>query len=99
MSYAANNKSFSSIDRIRSACVSRFLIRKCSSAGTGDILSGVIVGLMAQGLRPFDTATSGVYLHAMAGELVRADVGEAGMVAGDLLPRLPLVIKRLNSSC
>jgi len=70
-----------------------------ASAGTGDVLSGVIAGLMAQGLRPFDAATSGVYLHAMAGELVRAEVGEAGMVAGDLLPRLPLVIKRIKASC
>jgi NAD(P)H-hydrate epimerase len=67
-----------------------------ASAGTGDVLSGVIAGLMAQGLRPFDAATSGVYLHAMAGELVRAELGDTGMVASDLLPRLPLVIKRLK---
>lgn len=69
-----------------------------ASAGTGDVLSGVIAGLMAQGLRPFDAASCGVYLHAMAGELVRAELGDTGMVAGDLLPRLPLAIKRINSS-
>ncbi|MCL0102542.1 NAD(P)H-hydrate dehydratase [Dehalococcoidia bacterium] len=69
-----------------------------ASAGTGDVLSGVIAGLMAQGLRPFDAASCGVYLHAMAGDLVRAELGDTGMVAGDLLPRLPLAIKRINSS-
>ncbi|MBT9162967.1 MAG: Bifunctional NAD(P)H-hydrate repair enzyme Nnr [Dehalococcoidia bacterium] len=65
-----------------------------ASAGTGDVLSGVIAGLMAQGLSPFDAASCGVYLHAMAGELVKAEIGDTGMVASDLLPRLPLVIKR-----
>ncbi|MCL0074009.1 NAD(P)H-hydrate dehydratase [Dehalococcoidia bacterium] len=69
-----------------------------ASAGTGDVLSGVIAGLMAQGLSPFDAASCGVYLHAMAGDLVRAEIGDTGMVAGDLLPRLPLAIKRINSS-
>ncbi len=49
---------------------------------------------MAQGLSPFDAASCGVYLHAIAGELVKAEIGDTGMVASDLLPRLPLVIKR-----
>ena len=67
-----------------------------ASAGTGDVLSGVIAGLMAQGLSPFDAASCGVYLHAMAGELVREELGDAGMIASDLLLRLPLVIKKLK---
>lgn len=69
-----------------------------ASAGTGDVLSGVIAGLMAQGLRAFDAASCGVYLHAMAGELVKGELGDTGMVASDLLLRLPLVIKRIKSS-
>jgi NAD(P)H-hydrate epimerase len=67
-----------------------------ASAGTGDVLSGVIAGLAAQGLSPFDAATCGVYIHAQAGEMVRTELGDAGMLAGDLLPVLPRVIKGLK---
>ena len=67
-----------------------------ASAGTGDVLTGVIAGLAAQGLTLFDAATCGVYLHAEAGEQVRARLGNAGVIASDLLPMLPLVIKQLK---
>jgi hydroxyethylthiazole kinase-like uncharacterized protein yjeF len=69
-----------------------------ASAGTGDVLTGAIAGLLAQGLSPFDAATCAVYLHGEAGELVREQLGDAGMVASDLLPVLPLVIKRLKQA-
>ena len=69
-----------------------------ASAGTGDVLSGAIAGLMAQGLSPFDASVCGVYLHGMAGELVTEELGDAGMIADDLLPKLPLVIKGLKGS-
>ncbi len=68
-----------------------------ASAGTGDVLSGTIAGLMAQGLLPFAAASCGVYLHAMAGEMVKNELGDAGMIASDLLPKLPLVIKGLKN--
>jgi len=67
-----------------------------ASAGTGDVLAGAIAGLLAQGLSLFDAATCGVYLHSQAGEVVREELGDAGMVASDLLKVLPLVIKRLK---
>ncbi|MBN2462702.1 MAG: NAD(P)H-hydrate dehydratase [Dehalococcoidia bacterium] len=67
-----------------------------ASAGTGDVLSGVIAGLVAQGLSLFDAAACGVYLHGQAGEIVRREMGDAGMLAGDLLPALPKVIMRLK---
>ena len=67
-----------------------------ASAGTGDVLSGVIAGLAAQGLNHFDAAAGGVYLHGEAGEMVRDRLGDAGIIATDLLPVLPLVIKRLK---
>ncbi|NQT47534.1 MAG: NAD(P)H-hydrate dehydratase [Chloroflexi bacterium] len=72
-----------------------------ASAGTGDVLAGAIAGMAAQGLSPFDAAVAGVFVHSRAGELVRAELGDAGMVASDLLPVLPAVIKstrRGNSS-
>ncbi len=67
-----------------------------ASAGTGDVLTGAIAGLVAQGLPLFDAACCGVYLHGEAGEMVRWEVGDAGMLAGDLLPALPKVIMKLK---
>ena len=69
-----------------------------ASAGTGDVLTGAIAGLVAQGLSFFDAATCGVYLHGEAGEMVKARLGDAGMIATDLLPALPLVIKQLKET-
>jgi len=67
-----------------------------ASAGTGDVLAGAIAGLIAQGLSLFDAAVGGVFLHSQAGEVVKTELGDAGMVASDLLPVLPLVIKKLK---
>jgi NAD(P)H-hydrate epimerase len=67
-----------------------------ASAGTGDVLSGIIAGLVAQGLSFFDAAAAGVFLHGEAGEMVRSRLGDTGMIASDLLPVLPLVIKQLK---
>ena len=77
------------------AMVSPFANPVLATAGTGDVLAGVIAGLLAQGLGPTDAAALGVYLHGSAGESVRSQMGEAGAIAGDLLPELPLSIKSL----
>ncbi len=69
-----------------------------ASAGTGDVLAGVIAGLIAQGLSLADAAACGVYLHGKAGDVVKSELGDAGMTATDLLPALPLVIKRLKET-
>jgi len=68
-----------------------------ASAGTGDVLAGAVAGLAAQGIPVFNAAALGVYLHAKAGEAVRAELGDAGMLAGDLLPALPRAIKGLKA--
>jgi len=68
-----------------------------ASAGTGDVLSGVIAGFLSQGLDPFDAACCGVYVHSMAGELVKEELGDAGMIASDLLVVLPKAIKILKN--
>jgi len=67
-----------------------------ASAGTGDVLAGVVAGLLAQGMNTFDAASLGVWLHAGAGEIVKTELGDAGMIASDLLPVLPRVIKELK---
>ena len=69
-----------------------------ATAGSGDVLAGVIVGLLSQGLAPYDAAALGGYLHGLAGELARDDLGEAGVVASDLVARLPLAIRQLRAA-
>ncbi len=66
-----------------------------ATAGTGDVLGGVIAGLLAQRLAPFDAASAGVYLHVAASELVSAEIGLAGLLASDLLPRIPRAMMNL----
>ncbi len=66
-----------------------------ATGGTGDILAGVIASLLAQGLAPWDAACAGVHLHAAAGERVAARIGDAGLLASDLLPEIPLVRRSL----
>ena len=77
--------------------ISPFANPGLASAGTGDVLAGAIAGLVAQGLSLFDAASLGVYLHGEAGEMIRNMLGDAGMIATDLLPALPVVIKQLKS--
>ena len=67
-----------------------------ATAGSGDVLAGAIVGLLAQGLRPFEAAMCGAYLHGLAGEFARREIGDAGAVAGDVLARLPAAIRQLR---
>ena len=66
-----------------------------ASGGTGDVLSGTIGSLLAQGLTPFDAACAGVYLHGMAGEAVRERFGDAGLLASDLPDQIALARRRL----
>lgn len=59
-----------------------------ATAGTGDVLAGVIAALMGQGLAPFDAARLGAWVHGRAGDVAAADLGEVSMTARDLLDRL-----------
>ena len=67
-----------------------------ATAGTGDVLAGVIAGLLAQGLSPFDAACLGAWLHGRAGEFCEQRIGRAGVVARDLLPQLPAAMNELR---
>ena len=76
--------------------ISPFANPGLASGGTGDVLTGVIAGLLAQGLSLEDASCCGVYLHGAAGEAVREEMGDAGTLAGDLLPALPRIMKRVR---
>ena len=66
-----------------------------ASGGTGDVLTGLIAGFVAQGLSPFDAACMGVYCHGKAADRLARRWGEQGMLATDLLPEIPVVLKTL----
>lgn len=66
-----------------------------ATAGSGDVLSGIIVSLMAQGASPVDASLLGCMLHALAGDLAADTHGEYGMVASDMVAALPTVLTRI----
>lgn len=68
-----------------------------ATAGTGDVLAGAIGGLLAQGMLPYEAASAGVFLHSRAGSIARETIGDAGLLASDLLPLLPLARKQLSA--
>ncbi|HSA61812.1 MAG TPA: NAD(P)H-hydrate dehydratase [Nitrospiraceae bacterium] len=67
-----------------------------ATAGTGDVLTGMIVGLLAQGLAPWEAACVATYLHGYAGDLAAADKGPAGLIAGDVLEQIPHALKTVH---
>jgi hydroxyethylthiazole kinase-like uncharacterized protein yjeF len=68
-----------------------------ASGGTGDVLSGVVGGLLAQNLDPYAAAVTGVYVHAEAGRRVAARLGDSGLLASDLLLEIPAVMQTLRA--
>jgi NAD(P)H-hydrate epimerase len=66
-----------------------------ATGGSGDVLTGMIAGFLTQGYESLDAARLGVYLHGLAGDLAAAEVGEAGLAAGDLLERVPAAVEKL----
>ncbi len=66
------------------------------TAGSGDVLAGVIGGLLAQGNAPSAAAVWGVHLHALAGEAAAGDEGDDGMIASDVVDHLPRALRALR---
>jgi ADP-dependent NAD(P)H-hydrate dehydratase / NAD(P)H-hydrate epimerase len=66
-----------------------------ATGGTGDVLTGVAGGLLAQGVLPAVALGAAVYLHGLAGDLVAETRGQAGLVAGDVADAMPAAIRRV----
>ena len=69
-----------------------------ATAGSGDVLSGIIAGLLAQGLSPFTAASSGVYLHACCAERAAQNQAEESLLATDLVNQIGAVLLTLRAS-
>ncbi|MFH0926550.1 MAG: NAD(P)H-hydrate dehydratase [bacterium] len=67
-----------------------------SSGGTGDVLTGIIGGLLAQGISKEKAALGGVYLHGLAGDLACKDKGEISLIATDIISYIPVAINLLT---
>lgn len=67
-----------------------------ATAGSGDILSGIIGGLCAQGEQLFEACTKGVYIHGLCGEFAGEKLGNRSVIARDILDALPEVLKSLE---
>lgn len=64
-----------------------------AKGGSGDVLAGMLVSLLGQGMDAFDACCTAVYLHGLAGDLAAADKGKRGMTPTDLLEQIPYALK------
>ncbi|MDD2619828.1 MAG: NAD(P)H-hydrate dehydratase [Syntrophomonadaceae bacterium] len=64
-----------------------------ATAGSGDVLCGIISSLISQGLKPLPAALAGVFLHGLAGDQAAAIKGQRGLIAGDIIDYLPDILK------
>ena len=69
-----------------------------ATGGSGDVLTGIICSLIAQGADNFSAAITGVYIHSLAGDLARGIKGERGMIAGDILSQVPQAFLNLEDT-
>ena len=64
-----------------------------AKGGSGDVLTGIIASLLAQGAAPLQAAALGVWLHGRAGDLAAEEIGQYGMLPTDMLSYLPRLLK------
>jgi NAD(P)H-hydrate epimerase len=65
-----------------------------ATAGSGDVLTGIIGALLAQGVASFQAAKAAVYLHGLAADIAVANSAKAGLIASDIINFIPLAIRR-----
>jgi len=66
-----------------------------ATAGSGDVLAGMIGAFLAKGMEPFEAACAGVYIHGEAGDLAAMELGETGMIASDICRHIPHAIRNI----
>ena len=68
-----------------------------ATGGSGDILAGILTGLLGQGLNPFDAAMTAAYLHGIAGDIAAHDYTQSALIATDIIEALPDAFRFLQS--
>ena len=68
-----------------------------ATAGTGDVLTGMIVGLLAQRVSAWEAVCAATYFHGLAGDLAAQQLGQPGMLAGDLIAQIPYALQRTKT--
>ena len=66
-----------------------------AKGGSGDVLTGLITGLLAQGYTSFEASLIGVYVHGLAGDMTKEEKGEVAMIPTDVIENIPNAFKRL----
>jgi ADP-dependent NAD(P)H-hydrate dehydratase / NAD(P)H-hydrate epimerase len=69
-----------------------------AKGGSGDVLTGILTGLLAQGYSPLEACLLGVYLHGLAGDLAAESLGIDGMIATDIINSIPKAWMKLRES-
>jgi NAD(P)H-hydrate epimerase len=69
-----------------------------ATGGTGDVLTGVITGLICQGVPPFEAARLGAHVHGLAGDLAAKSVGQTSLIATDVIDFLPAAFQSLEET-
>jgi NAD(P)H-hydrate epimerase len=67
-----------------------------ATGGSGDVLTGVILGLLTQGYEPFVAAKIGVYIHGLAGDIAESVLGQNALIAGDIVENLSSAFKTIE---
>ena len=67
-----------------------------ATAGSGDVLTGIITGLLARGYQQREACLLGMYLHGLAGDIAIKDLGKESLIASDLIQFLPKAFLRVN---
>jgi NAD(P)H-hydrate epimerase len=67
-----------------------------ATAGSGDVLTGVVTSLLAQGLKPFDALRTGIFVHGLAGDIAKKKKGELSLIASDIIDSLGCAFESLK---
>jgi ADP-dependent NAD(P)H-hydrate dehydratase / NAD(P)H-hydrate epimerase len=67
-----------------------------ATAGSGDVLTGVILSLLSQGYQPWEAAVTGTFLHGLAGDLAAAEIGQQALIADDIISYLGYAYKKIT---
>ncbi|MEW6162546.1 MAG: NAD(P)H-hydrate dehydratase [Nitrospirota bacterium] len=67
-----------------------------ATAGTGDVLTGMISGFLSQGIKPLNASILGVYMHGLAGDVAASEKGEHPLIATDIIDKIPVAFRSLS---